>query len=42
MDSQELDRGGHGRLDVDGLDVVPALLQERGQEVDVPSTQSSE
>jgi len=32
-DSEHLDRAAHGSLDVDGLHVVPALLQEGGQEV---------
>ena len=32
--SQKLDGGAHSRLDVDGLDVVPSLLQERGKEVE--------
>ena len=32
--SQKLDGSGHGGLDVDRLDVVPALLEERGQEIE--------
>lgn len=34
MRSQELDGLGHGGLDVNGLHVVPALLEEGDQEVD--------
>ena len=32
--SQEFDGGGHSRFDVNRLDVHPALLEERSEEVE--------